>query len=237
MINYYFGLMRYPILLFALITITVGDFIHASDVSFTTKEKIDEVRCKAFGCGAALQARFILTLICSSSIQVDELNAKKLAIHALASQLAKDSSPPFDHAQRSRSVTTTDIEQAGLGKGASQRLATSDPRNHGSRFGWLFGAAVPQKSAPSLLAAHSTVHAQSVASLADQNSTNSLPDDDDIEEVPTAAPQPCPLRFDVLITERADFFASREPPRLTPSRYPRTRKFGLSSGWASSSSQ
>ncbi len=118
------------------------------------------------------------------SVQVDELNAKKLAIHALASQLVKDSSPPFDHAQRSRSVTSTDIEQAGLGKGASQRLATSDPRNHGSRFGWLFGAAVPQKTVSSSLAAHASMHAQS--SLAGQNSTDSLPDDDDIEEVLTA---------------------------------------------------
>jgi hypothetical protein len=116
-------------------------------------------------------------------VQVDELNAKKLAIHALASQLVKGSSPPFDHSQRSRSVSTTDIEQAGLGKGASQRLARSDPRNHGSRFGWLFGAAVPQKSAPSSLASHPAVQDQSVASLAGQNSTDSLPGDDDIEEV------------------------------------------------------
>ncbi len=126
------------------------------------------------------------------TIQVDELNAKKLAIHALASQLVKDSSPPFDHAQRSRSVTSVDIEQAGLGKGASQRLATSDPRNHGSRFGWLFGDAVPQKPTSSSLAAHTSVRAQSVASLAGQNSTDSLPDDD-IEEVPTAPSRCCLL--------------------------------------------
>ncbi len=120
-----------------------------------------------------------------ATYQVDELNAKKLAIHALASQLVKGSSPLFDHAQRSRSVTTTDIEQAGLGKGASQRLTRSDPRNHGSRFGWLFGAAVPQKAAPSSLATatHAPVRDQYVASLADQNSTDSLPDDNDIEEV------------------------------------------------------
>ena len=142
------------------------------------------------------------TLILTHPIQVDELNAKKLAIHALASQLAKDSSPSFDHAPRSHSVTSTDIEQAGLGKGASQRLARSDPRNHGSRFGWLFGAAVPtEKSAPSSLAAHVTVHEQSVASLPSQNSTDSLPDDD-IEEVPTAISPPCLFSFNSFNLKR-----------------------------------
>jgi hypothetical protein len=43
MIIYYFGLMRCRILLFAAITVTVGDLIHASEISSATKAKFDEV--------------------------------------------------------------------------------------------------------------------------------------------------------------------------------------------------
>ena len=122
---------------------------------------------------------------CLKATQAGKLRAKKLAIHALASELAKSS--PVSDLKKSHSVSVGDIEQAGLGKGSSQRLSRDDPRNHGSRFGWLFGAAVPQKSDKSSLAANDLDHklaalAPSVASSADQNSTDTS-DQDDIDEV------------------------------------------------------
>jgi hypothetical protein len=40
---YYFGFMRDRILFFAIITVTVGDFIYASDISSSKKAKFDEV--------------------------------------------------------------------------------------------------------------------------------------------------------------------------------------------------
>lgn len=109
--------------------------------------------------------------------QTDELNAKKLAIHALASQLSKSTT-----SNQRPGISISDIEQAGLGKGSSQRLAHNDPRNHGSRFGWLFGAAVPQKSDKSSLATNefeNKLTAIKPAVTTDQNSTDSVADDVD----------------------------------------------------------
>lgn len=120
-----------------------------------------------------LSLRLPMTL---SIKQADELNAKKLAIHALASQLSKSAS-----SARS-SVSISDIEQAGLGKGTSQRLAHNDPRNHGSRFGWLFGAAVPQKTDKSSLAANDNVN-KLAAIQSDQNASDTASEADDIDEV------------------------------------------------------
>jgi hypothetical protein len=96
------------------------------------------------------------------------------------SQLDKSSSVNLK-GQRSRSVgSANDIEEAGLGDGSSQRLAKSDPRNHGSRFGWLFGDTVPQKKAH---ADHFTsdspqlVSGRVSAALVSENNTDSSPDD------------------------------------------------------------
>lgn len=83
-------------------------------------------------------------------------------------------------------MSISDIEQAGLGKGTSQRLAHNDPRNHGSRFGWLFGAAVPQKTDKSSLAANDNVN-KLAAIQSDQNASDTASEADDIDEKTAAA--------------------------------------------------